>query len=88
MVERRDYARFPFKTLVKLFGGNLDGDVAAQARIAGPVDLAHAAGSEQTQDFIRTQVCSRSECHIRLILLVLAALLAGGQKLITGAPRG
>ena len=64
VIERRDHFRFPLKTLVELFGGDLDGDIAAQARIASPIDLAHAAGAELAQDFVGTQMRARLKRHI------------------------
>ncbi len=34
---------------------DLDGDLAAQPRIAGAIDLAHGAGSQETEDLVRTE---------------------------------
>ena len=37
-------------------GQNLDGDVASEARIAGAIDLAHAACADERDDFVGTDV--------------------------------
>ena len=49
----------------------LDRDVAAQARIAGAIHLAHASGADQAVDFVRAEPCSRREriAHGRISLL-------------------
>jgi hypothetical protein len=33
---------------------DLDGDLATEPRVAGAVDLAHSAGAERRQDFVRS----------------------------------
>ena len=58
VVERGGGARFQLEAVEALRIGrearrqHLDGDVAAEARIAGPIDLAHAAGAEQRDDLV------------------------------------
>jgi hypothetical protein len=43
----------------------LEGDVALQPRIVGPVDLAHAASAEQGDDIVRAKALTGSERHGR-----------------------
>src|SRR5262249_34942661 len=42
---------------------HLDGHLAANARVAGAVDLAHAAGAERRQNFVWTEPGGWSERH-------------------------
>ena len=71
MVERGDGAGFLFETgaaagVVRDIGGqDLDGDVAAQARIAGAVDLAHGARAQAGDDFIGSETGERAATSIR-----------------------
>jgi hypothetical protein len=44
-------------------GQDFDGDVAAQARIARAVDLAHPAGAHRRQNLIRSKPCPRRHLH-------------------------
>ena len=52
VIQRGDGARFTVEALpelrigCELRGENLDGDDAVEPRIAGPIDLAHAAGAK------------------------------------------
>ena len=41
----------------------LDGDLAAQARVAAAIDVAHPACPERLDDFIRTQSGACREAH-------------------------
>jgi hypothetical protein len=77
VVERRHHFRFALETFIELFSGDLDGDIASQARIAGTIDLAHAACAQLAEDFVRPQVRAGFEWHPE-ILLIYAALLAAG----------
>src|SRR5687767_6289229 len=43
---------------------DLERHVAVQPRVARPVNLAHAAGAERADDFVRANVCACSECHV------------------------
>ena len=67
--EGRDRARFALESLAELrVGGkdareNLDGDGAVESRVAGPVDLAHAAGAERRHDFVRAEADSGHQGH-------------------------
>ena len=49
-------------------GQDLDRDVALQARVAGAIDLAHAAGAEHRFDFVRAEARSALEWHCSVIL--------------------
>jgi hypothetical protein len=42
MIQRGDRVYFSRETFAELLGGNLYGDVAPRARIAGAVDLSHS----------------------------------------------
>src|SRR5207253_1610501 len=61
MVQPRDRPRLPLETLAQrrargeLRRQDFDGDVAAEARVAGAIDLAHAAGAERRDDFVGTE---------------------------------
>ena len=61
MIERRCGARLPFETALAVAieaecgWQDLDGDLAAKARIARAIDLAHAAGPDEADDFVWTQ---------------------------------
>ena len=61
MVQRRGRACFLLEALQPLrIGGqtgrqDLDGDVTPQARIASPIDLAHAARAKERDDLIRAE---------------------------------
>ena len=69
MCERSHRAGFTLEALLheRVVGGaaehDLDGHVAPEARIARPVDLAHAACAERRQDFVRAQACAGREWH-------------------------
>ncbi len=58
MIERGQRARFTFESQDRLpvagdvRSENLDRHVAAEAGVAGAIHLTHAAGSEQTDDFV------------------------------------
>ena len=70
MVQRSGSAGLLFEPLEPLGvggecrGQNFDGDVAAEPRVAGAIDLAHAAGAKQADDFIRAEARSGSERHV------------------------
>ena len=42
-----------------LGGQNLDGDVAAEPRVARAIDLAHPAGAERRDDLVRARGARR-----------------------------
>src|SRR5215467_8005782 len=64
-----DRLRFALKPLFsswilrELFGQNLDGDAAFQARIPSAVHLSHAASTKWRRDFIGAQVSAWSKGH-------------------------
>ena len=47
------------------FRQDLQGDVAVEPRITGALDLAHAAGAQQADDFVRTD--ARARLHARIV---------------------
>ena len=47
----------------EFLGKDLDGDLAAEARVARPPDLAHAAGSEKVDDLVRTEAGPGNDRH-------------------------
>ena len=65
VIERRQHARFPLEARQPIgIGGqrprqHLDRDLAPEARVARPVDLAHAATAEQRRDAVDTDVADR-----------------------------
>ena len=67
MFQRGDRLRLALEPLVKLgvvfqvLGQDLDRDAAVQARVAGLVDLAHAAGAERRHNLVRAEVRSGIE---------------------------
>jgi hypothetical protein len=69
MTEGGSGAGFPQKALAMSFvrgharAEHLNRHRAVQARVAGMVDLAHAAGSQETDDLIRTEPRSRGQGH-------------------------
>jgi hypothetical protein len=44
-------------------GKHLDRDLAAESRVARPIDLAHSSGAEQRQDLVRPKPRVRSHSH-------------------------
>ena len=58
----------PLRVARKLFGQDLDGHVALQLRVAGPVDFAHPAAAEHAGDFVRAKLCADRYRQIRLLL--------------------
>ena len=70
MVERRHRAGLALETTAAVRvachvgGQDLEGDVAPEARVTRPVDLAHAAGAEGAQHLVRSQATSGCEGHV------------------------
>jgi hypothetical protein len=60
MIQRRDYPGLAFKPVAELFGGDLDGDGAAQASVHRPVYPAHPALPEQARDAVCALVSRRA----------------------------
>ena len=46
-------------------GQHLDGHLATQPRVAGAIDLAHAAGAERRDDFVRAEPGAGEKPHRR-----------------------
>ena len=73
MAERREHLGFTFEPRkpidieLELLRQHLECDVAIQLRVAGPVDLTHAAGAERGSDFVWTEASSSSKGHPRVL---------------------
>ena len=69
MVQRRGGSGFLLESLQAIGIGrrggwqDLDRDIAPETRVAGAVDLAHAAGTERVRDGVRTELATRRERH-------------------------
>ena len=59
----RDSARFTLETIAVIGVQHLDGDRSAESRVDGSMHLAHAAGADQGDQFIRSETCAGSECQ-------------------------
>jgi hypothetical protein len=55
MIQGGDVVDFALEAIAEALGGELDSYFAAHARIAGAVDLAHAARTERRQDLVRAE---------------------------------
>ena len=51
-------AREPIGVALGLGGEHLDGDLAAEARVAGAIDLAHPAAANRADDFVGSETCA------------------------------
>lgn len=64
VIERSRSFGFDFKSGQSIgvggdkFGQNLDGDVAVQPRVAGPVDLAHTTRTQWRENLILPKLCA------------------------------
>ena len=69
MIERRDRARFALEAVAELRIGrelrrqNFDRDRAIEARVARPIDFAHAARANERDDFIDAKLRSSRQGH-------------------------
>ena len=69
MVQRRERLGFAFEACDALdvvgehVGKNFDGDVAAEARITGPVHLAHSTRADGRDHFVRPKARSCGQAH-------------------------
>ncbi len=67
--ERGDRARLaleahaPVFVLGQLRRQDFDRDCAIEARVAGAIDLSHAAGADRRDDFVGTEPRSAGESH-------------------------
>ena len=50
-------------SLASAAGKHLDGDVAAEPRVVGAVDLAHAAGADGRDDLVRAEARANERVH-------------------------
>ena len=66
----------------------LDGDLPAESRVAGAVDLAHAARADQAVDFVGAEPCARQErfAHAAASLLRFPAAPTSSAQAVTAAP--
>ena len=64
VVQSGDGLGFTLETLAELRGRNFDRYVAMQSRIARSIHLAHAAGADGRDDFIRAEFRAGSERHL------------------------
>jgi hypothetical protein len=56
--------RAEFWVIRQLRREDLHGDAALQARVARPIHLAHAPGTDQGEDFIRAEASTRLKDHV------------------------
>ena len=79
MVERGEELRVALETseTVNVGGEELrqdfQRDVATELRVARAVDLAHPAGPEGGQNFVRTEASAGGQCHAAPVILSLKA---------------
>ena len=80
VVQRRDGARLLLEASDAVGVGvtprrqYLDGDVAAEARVVGAVDLAHSAPAEQRHDVVRAEARPGRQGHRRRVRATIARL--------------
>jgi len=67
MIQRAHGARFADEAFAEVAGHDFDGDPPPQPRIARLIHLAHAAGADRLDNFVRSQLKIRS--HGRLPIL-------------------
>ena len=53
----------PLRVAGKLGAQHFERDLAAQGRVDGLVDFAHAAAAQQPLDLIPADGCTRLQCH-------------------------
>jgi hypothetical protein len=69
MIQRREQLRFAVESRRTLgiaretLGNDFQGYVATELRVAGAIDLAHAAGAERGVNFVRTEACAWDQGH-------------------------
>ena len=64
MVQSGDCLGFTLESFTELRGGNLDRDVAIQARVSGAINLTHATRTDGSEDFVRTKFVAGLERHV------------------------
>lgn len=68
-VQSGNRAGFALKALSEVLFGKLDGDVAMEAGVAGPVDLAHSTLANRRKDLERTEFIACLQRHVVSISL-------------------
>ena len=63
MVQRGDGSGLLLESRREIFVRDLDGNVTAKARIAGAIDLTHAARADAREDLVGSQSSPRRERH-------------------------
>jgi hypothetical protein len=66
MIQRRHGAGFPPEPLGELGGGDLDGNDAVRAGVAGLVDFAHATGADGRNNLVRTEFRAALQARDRI----------------------
>src|SRR5215469_2633251 len=56
MVQRSNGAGLPVEAFRELRGRNFDGNVAAESRVAGSVDLPHSSRANRRKNLVRTEL--------------------------------
>jgi hypothetical protein len=72
-VEPRQRLRIVGETL----GQDFDGDDPVEARVAGLVDFAHAARTDEREDLVGAESCAGSEAHRLIPAVQLITTVAG-----------
>jgi hypothetical protein len=62
------------RIVCKRFGKNLQSDITPESRVASSIHLAHAAGAQGRDDFVRAQFRARRESHPRAIIALRSAV--------------
>ena len=71
----RDRARFAIEPFAEQgIGGerggeDLDGDGPVEPRVAGSIDLAHAARADRRDDLVRAEACTSGQGHEATLIL-------------------
>jgi hypothetical protein len=74
MIERGQYAGLAVEPSSTVgvgqphLGQDLDRHVASEPRVAGAIDLAHASGPEERDDFIRADVAACTHGHLNRMI--------------------
>ena len=63
MIQRRDSMNLALEPIAEPLRGDLDGNLAPHARIAGAVHLSHAAHADHGDDLVGAESCADGERH-------------------------
>ena len=85
MIQRRDGLGFTLEALAELRGGNFDGDVAIQTRVAGAIHFAHAARADGREDLVRTEFIAGESAYA--VRAEFSRLRADRERLTTASVR-